>query len=303
MEQGFVDLRCSADIAGDNASFWPSFTDIMTVVVMIFMLASVVLIMRNWELVEELRSTMEAERRAAELARATTQTNATLEEQLAQTQHLLSELRMQLMRSEEAGQLKSQLLAERERRVVELESVRQQLETDLSAELNQRKGLEQELRLSRTALGEQLARLEELTRTLADLKLDHQQQSDELTKLRQSEHQVVNRLGLLQGEYDQLKVKYDKLFKPARTARGKQVVEVRYERIGKKYRITFKGVDGSGYRVMQRKALERELSTLKKRYPNQLYVKIIIPEDSGLSYNEAWEFTKDVLDKYDYYHQ
>ena len=51
MEQGFIDLRSSADIAGDNASFWPSFTDIMTVVVMIFMLASVVLIMRNWALV------------------------------------------------------------------------------------------------------------------------------------------------------------------------------------------------------------------------------------------------------------
>jgi hypothetical protein len=32
-------------------------------------------------------------------------------------------------------------------------------------------------------------------------------------------------------------------------------------------------------------------------------VKIIIPEDSGLSYNQAWVFTRDMLNKYDYYYQ
>lgn len=303
MEQGFIDLRSSADIAGDNASFWPSFTDIMTVVVMIFMLASVVLIMRNWALVEELRNTMEAERRAAELVRATTQTNATLEEQLAQTQHQLSELRMQLMRAEEADRLKSQLLAERERNVVELEGIRQQLEGELASGLTRRMKLEQELQQSRVALEERLRHLEELTRTLTDLKLAHQQQSEQFTKLKQREQQVVGQLGIVQSEYDQLKVKYDKLIKPARTAKGKQVVEVRYEKIGKKYRITFKGVGDNEYQVKGRKELEKELNILKKRYPRQLYVKIIIPEDSGLSYNEAWEFTKSVLEKYDYYYQ
>ena len=303
MEQGFIDLRSSADIAGDNASFWPSFTDIMTVVVMIFMLASVVLIMRNWALVEELRNTMEAERRAAELVRATTQTNATLEEQLAQTQHQLSELRMQLMRAEEADRLKSQLLAERERNVVELEGIRQQLEGELASGLTRRMKLEQELQQSRVALEERLRHLEELTRTLTDLKLAHQQQSEQFTKLKQREQQVVGQLGIVQSEYDQLKVKYDKLIKPARTAKGKQVVEVRYEKIGKKYRITFKGVGDNEYQIKGRKELEKELNNLKKRYPRQLYVKIIIPEDSGLSYNEAWEFTKSVLEKYDYYYQ
>jgi hypothetical protein len=32
-------------------------------------------------------------------------------------------------------------------------------------------------------------------------------------------------------------------------------------------------------------------------------VKVIIPEDSGLSYNEAWTFTQDILTSYDYYYQ
>jgi chromosome segregation ATPase len=270
---------------------------------MIFMLASVVLIMRNWELVEELRSTMEAERRAAELARSTSQTNATLEEQLAQTQHQLSELRMQLMQAEEADLLKSQLLDERQRRVVELESLRQQLERDLLAELSQREKLARELQQRSAALEQQQDRLEEANQALATLQLEHQQQSDEVDILRQNEQQVTSQLGLLQGEYDQLKVKYDKLVKPARTAKGKHVVEVRYERIGKRTRITFKGMEGDGYHVVQRKELEKQLDMLKKRYPKQLYVKIIIPEQSGLSYNEAWEFMKELLDKYDYYYQ
>jgi hypothetical protein len=52
---------------------------------------------------------------------------------------------------------------------------------------------------------------------------------------------------------------------------------------------------------MQRKSLEKRLAELKQRYPKNLYVKIVIPDNSGLSYSEAWNFTKDMLDKYDYY--
>ncbi|MFV2032561.1 MAG: hypothetical protein ACC663_08695, partial [Gammaproteobacteria bacterium] len=44
---------------GDN-SFWPSFTDIMMVVVMIFLLTSTILMVKNWELVEQLRESMMA---------------------------------------------------------------------------------------------------------------------------------------------------------------------------------------------------------------------------------------------------
>ena len=50
MSDEFVDLR-SGDLSSE--SFWPSFTDIMTVIVMIFLIAMVVLLMRNMELVRE----------------------------------------------------------------------------------------------------------------------------------------------------------------------------------------------------------------------------------------------------------
>mgnify|MGYP006950044336 CR=1 FL=1 len=62
MNDDFIDLR-SGNLSSE--SFWPSFTDIMTVIVMIFLLAMVVLLIKNMELVNELRATMEAERNAA----------------------------------------------------------------------------------------------------------------------------------------------------------------------------------------------------------------------------------------------
>ena len=45
----------------------------------------------------------------------------------------------------------------------------------------------------------------------------------------------------------------------------------------------------------------QELQRLAEQKKNGLYVKIIIPEDSGLSYNEAWEFTSHLHGNYDYY--
>ena len=69
MQTGFVDLRAHhRDTLMDHTSFWPSFTDIMTVVVLIFLLTSIVVIARNWELVENLRTSILAERQAAEQA-------------------------------------------------------------------------------------------------------------------------------------------------------------------------------------------------------------------------------------------
>ncbi|MBT5817589.1 MAG: hypothetical protein HOI25_04530, partial [Proteobacteria bacterium] len=57
---GFVDLRVSPMVSGrsDEDSVWPSFTDIMTVVVLIFLVALVVILMRNTELVGQLRESV-----------------------------------------------------------------------------------------------------------------------------------------------------------------------------------------------------------------------------------------------------
>ena len=131
MDEGFIDLRQNHDAGIGSDSFWPSFTDIMMVVVMIFMIASTVLMLRNWELVEKLRATIEAEYAAMALARSASETSATLEEQLAQAQHANTEMRMQLMRVTERNDTLSEQLSGQEQQLLVLETDNQKLAASL----------------------------------------------------------------------------------------------------------------------------------------------------------------------------
>ena len=81
----------------NEGSFWPSFTDIMMVVVVIFLMATSLLIVRNWQLVRELQQSIEAERLAAQMIESTTQENATLEERLINAEQMISILRLRIL--------------------------------------------------------------------------------------------------------------------------------------------------------------------------------------------------------------
>jgi chromosome segregation ATPase len=310
MQQGFIDLRRNASTESGADSFWPSFTDIMMVVVMIFMIASVVLMLRNWELVQTLRDTIESEREAEALALSMTETSATLEEQLAQAQHENSELRMRLMRANEINRNTREQLSQQQQQLLSLQAEKRQLSASLQqaqrdVQLHEDKIRQSEARYTQLAdvrdtLDQRLQQvLEQLTRA----EQENREQAAELAELRQGSSLTEEQLSLLQGEYDDLRVKYDKLVKPARSAQGKHVVTVRYWKEGKYYQIRIKDAGEEDYRAVSRKQLHEELSDLKERFGNNLYVKLIIPDDSGLSYNEAWGFTFDILKKYDYYHQ
>ena len=50
----FIDLRLNRRRQNDDSSLWPSFTDIMTVILMIFMLTMIVVIVKNANLAKEL---------------------------------------------------------------------------------------------------------------------------------------------------------------------------------------------------------------------------------------------------------
>lgn len=310
MQQGFIDLRRNASTETGADSFWPSFTDIMMVVVMIFMIASVVLMLRNWDLVQTLRDTIESEREAEALALTMTETSATLEEQLAQAQHENSELRMRLMRANEINRNTREQLSLQQQQLLSLQAEKRQLSATLQqaqrdVQLQEDKVRQSEARYTqlvdvRDTLDQRLQQvLEQLTR----VEQDSREQAAELAELRQGTSLTEEQLSLLQGEYDDLRVKYDKLVKPARSAQGKHVVTVRYWKEGKYYQIRIKDAGEDDYRVVSRTQLNEELSSLKERFGGNLYVKLIIPDDSGLSYNEAWGFTFDILKKYDYYHQ
>jgi len=310
VQEGFIDLRRNTAAEAGADSFWPSFTDIMMVVVMIFMIASVVLMLRNWDLVQALRDTIESEREAEARALSMTETSATLEEQLAQAQHENSQLRIRLMRANEISRNTREQLSQQQQQLLSLQADKRQLtaslqQAQLDVQLQEDKVRQSEDRYTQLASVRDTLeqRLQQVLDQLDRVEQDSRDQAAELAELRQGGSLTEQQLTLLQGEYDDLRVKYDKLVKPARSAQGKHVVTVRYWKEGKFYQIRIKDAGEDDYRVVTRTQLHQQLADLKKRYGSNLYVKLIIPDDSGLSYNEAWGFTFDVLNKYDYYHQ
>nr|NJM02220.1 hypothetical protein [Desulfobacula sp.] len=104
-------------------------------------------------------------------------------------------------------------------------------------------------------------------------------------------------------EFSSLEEKYIQLIRPARSPAGKKVVTVFYQRVDGLYRIGFKGGDTERMETLAADQLHRQLGALREKWQDQLYVKVVIPEDSGLTYNEAWAFTKDILSRYDYYYR
>jgi len=296
MDEGFIDLRYAGEQTTGGDSFWPSFTDIMMVVVMIFMITSTILMLRNMELVRELRATIESEHEAKALAQSATRNSATLEERLAQAQSEISELRMQLMHSNEQNQSMNKELVQARQQLRTLDSDRQALDARLRQSAR-------DLSLAQESLQQKQEEVSRLSSANASLQEQEQMRSDELAALRKQYDESVLELTGLQGSYEKLSVKYNKLIKPARTAVGKYLVSVRYSKEGGKYHLEFKQMEQDEYETLGRKELDKRLQALKDEYSGQLYVKVIIPKESGLSYNEAWSFTQDILTSYDYYYQ
>jgi chromosome segregation ATPase len=311
MDEGFIDLRQHAETGTNPLSFWPSFTDIMMVVVVIFMMASSLLILRNMDLVRDLRATIDARQSAEEAARSASQTSATLEEQLAQTQNELSQLRIRLMRANEINQSRSAEISRQQQRLLDLETEKQQLTASLQ-QARRESQLHQDQLAQAQAEYAQLnethatlkTRLQDVLEQLSQAEKSNKAQAGELAEFRRQRALSDQQLVSLQGDYDELRNKYDKLIRPARSAVGKHVVSVRYFKEDNKTQILLKESDDDpDYQSVSADELSKRLARLKDTYAGNLYVKVIIPENSGLSYSEAWNFTFDLLKKYDYYHQ
>jgi len=425
--------------SGDN-SFWPSFTDIMIVIMMIFLMATSLLVVRNWRLVAELRESIVAEQLAAQIIESTSQENVTLEERLANVEQSNSILRLRLLKKDEELLIASNTIQQQAASIraletsniefrnsldlanaaltvanLEIERVATQyrdLENQvarLSAQLNQQT-VENEK--TRALLSNAKAEIESLTQTsqaqqqeissltreeqrlsqeITNLTQDRQRQDEEIAKLtqdrqRQDEEiasltrekqrlsqeiaslaQDKQRLALeskaysrellifkdesrallssakaeidllsrssqtqqqsitslkqdklflkreveaynrqllaLKGQYEVVKSKYEELVKPARSAKGKYIVQVYYIKGKSGKIIRYKQPGDSGFTDLLLAEVEKRLSRLKAQKGKDLYVQIIIPQDSGLTYNEAWDFMRKMLVKYDYYYQ
>ncbi len=366
MSDGFIDLRQNhAQLVEE--SFWPSFTDIMTVVVMIFLIATSILIVKNWELVSELKSrivaeqqtskrlkasiaaqqktshelllsqdkrqeishklqmSMEAERRTSEVVQKASQEKATLEETLSHAQSDLSLLRLQLMQARESAAERDRLILEQDRQLSQMSDEQKRLNRTINNKMSDISRIEQilartssnadalktKLEISTTALSrrekelaEQLVSLNSRGLELERLRKQSQNQQDNISNYERQIYTVQQTHSVLVGEYEVLEDKYNKLIKPSRSAIGKYVVEVRYEKPGGgKDFIQFRESDKELYQNISASKLHDKLAKLKSKYKDKLYVKIIIPDNSGLSYSEAWAFMIGILEKYDYYYQ
>ncbi len=326
---GFTDLRLNGGGGEVQEGFWPSFTDIMTVVVMIFLISMVVLLVRNMELVNQLRATMEAERIAAELARATGEEKDSLSSALHRAEERQQQMQLEIMRLQDRGLRNETQIAEQLRAIsgltnerddlaqqaAQLSLLRQRLEADvekrksqlnaalqdidnkqlqLSAAQRSITTLESGLQQLRTRFAESQDQADRLQRTVAE-------QRQSLEEARQLEQDYERRYLVLAEDFDSLKVKYDKLVRPARSSAGRHLIEVRYWKEDGNYQVSWREGGEGTYQPIKRPQLDKLLQRLAEQKENGLYVKIIIPEDSGLSYNEAWEFTSHLHGNYDYY--
>lgn len=314
---GFIDLRLNSRSGGAEDSFWPSFADIMSVIVMIFMLAMVILLVRNMDLVQKLRVTMEAERHAAELARSSSLEKDVLSSLLTETESELSMLRLKMMQLRETNEElntrlerretelqrlqtdRAQLVSERDR----LSATMQELNQNLAQQQQQYQRLRSEHRDVSTRYQELQAQTQFTEQALEEAQRASQEQLMALQELREQIRRTEQTLSKEREHYSQLKTKYDELVRPARSPAGKFVVEVRYSKEGGQERIELTRPSDKTPQRVARNELHRRLNALKRQHPDSLYIKIIFPEDSGLSYNEAWTFTSELLKRYDYYYQ
>jgi DNA repair exonuclease SbcCD ATPase subunit len=158
-----------------------------------------------------------------------------------------------------------------------------------------------QLRLAEIS-AENAEQLSSLNRQVAELLSQLDEKEAVLLTLSSEKSDLEMVLARQRQDFSSLEDKYLKLIRPARSAMSKQVVTVQYSRVGNLYKILFKDIGVTEGQEIDLVDLHRRLAALKERYGYDLYVKIVIPDDSGLSYNEAWDFTKDILSRYDYYY-
>ena len=331
MDTGFPSIGGShAGIGGEN-SFWPSFTDIMMVITMIFLMATSILVVRNWQLVAELQESIAAERIASQMIEYTSQENDTLEERLANAEQSNSILRLRLLKKEEESSLAQAAIREQESSITLLELQN----SDLQLSLQQ---IQSKLEVANLEIDTTTARFQGLSSQIADLNQQLAQQNFESeqtrtqldtareqiegleqsnTRQQQSISQLTQEKSLLnkeiesynqqlltlKGDYEVVKSKYQELIKPARSAKGKYIAEVYYVKGQAGNVIRYRQPGDEEFSRLSLTEVEKRLAKLKIKYGKELYVKIIIPEDSGLAYNEAWDFMRKLLVKFDYYYQ
>jgi chromosome segregation ATPase len=187
---------------------------------------------------------------------------------------------------QEQGEALARLAEENERIVAKIK-----------AEMNDK------LEASQAEIESYKTKLADAEKVASEAKKQLEEKDQILNALQQARSKGESQLLSLKGEYDTLNSKYQKLLRPARSSKGKYIATVTYKKVSGKKTIRLKTGPNAPYKTVSRQELHKALKKLKKKHGTDLYVKIIIPDNSGLSYNEAWRFTSTLQKKYDYYFQ
>lgn len=319
---GFVDLRLNRRRTVDDG-FWPSFTDIMTVIVMIFLMGMVVVLLQNMEVTNNMKSALLEKQKATELAKSTFEEKSIVSNRLSDAEEELARLRMMIILAKDQRKTMEQQLSTAKQELQTLSVQFTSLEQAHNTVKDEKEQADRQLEDKAQLLAQTSSQLSQAESQLNDLvqqqKTLIQQQTiltSELASSREAQAVSESRLeaitlqatstdqelASIRGEYSDLQVKYNKLIKPARTSKGKYVVEVFYSKSGNKDLFKIKDSGQASSTIVSQKQLHQRLAKLKKQHDKNLYIRLIFPEDSNLSYNDAWTFSKEVLGKYDYYH-
>lgn len=298
--------RQSADI-----SLWPSFTDIMTVILMIFMLTMTMVIIKNADMARQLLFRESEQQKAAKALEESRQLQdqlkisvTNLEEKLRTKEMEIILLGDEIKVLESSLEAKIALISALEARQKGFQEDAQRLESAVAAARAEKELLEKEFAEKTAAITEETRQqIEEFNRKFAALMQQLSGQQERVVVLNTEKRDLELELAKQRRAFVVLEDKYNKLIGPARSPLGKMVAAVQYAKKDGRYRILFKDVDTDRFEEVNRGQLDEKLGRRKAQFKGKLYVKVIIPENSGLSYNEAWNFTRDILSSYDYYYQ
>jgi chromosome segregation ATPase len=292
-----INLRVNDDLNASDTSIWPSFTDIMTVVLMIFMIIMTAVIIKNSDLYEQLLLSKNTEKKAVETLEESKTIIADLEEKLhsKEMEIILINDEMEFVRSSLDAKVAIISMLEdsaenRKKHIQELESM------TISMRMNYERQM--------AVISENTKRkIEEFNRKFAYLSDSLNKSNQIILVLNSEKKDLALTLAKERNTYSALEKKYNKLIRAARSPAGKKVVTVHYSKADGKYRILFKGIEATTFEKVDQQEMHQRLASLKEKWKKSLYVKVIIPNKSGLTYNEAWSFTRNVLSAYDYYYQ
>ena len=106
---------------------------------------------------------------------------------------------------------------------------------------------------------------------------------------------------LLEGQYGDLEVAYNRLVRPARNRVGRYVVTVRYWKENGIFYYSLREPNQEIDVEMSEGELHEILRELKTAHPGSLYTHVVFRKGNNLAHEEAYLFERDILSRYDYY--